>query len=105
MSSDAAELCKLAENGYFAVKLSYFQEIATICDLYGIDYEDIREALADDPRIGRDHVVAMGGWGGSHCLRKDVPGLAANSLGRSTMSEAAIKANEEYELYVAGKVF
>ena len=97
MTAKAAEITKLSENSFFSVKLSYFQEIKMICDLHGVNYEDVRRALGDDPRIGASHTLALQGWGGSHCLPKDTDALVAAGLGRASMAAAAIRSNAEYE--------
>jgi len=70
MSEESAELTKHLSNGLLATKVSFNNEAATLAEAYGADIEDIRIAMGDDPRIGRDFMYVGPGWGGS-CFPKD----------------------------------
>ncbi len=70
----AAELIKLAANAFLALKLSYVNEIAQICDEVGVDIEDIVAGVGSDSRIGETYLRAGLGFGGS-CIPKDARAL------------------------------
>ncbi len=101
-SSKAAELVKYICNCFFAVKLSFFNEMKQVSDKLGIRYEDIIGMILTDARIGNSHWSAPGhdgnhGWGGK-CFPKDLNALVvkAKELGVDpTMLEAAWKKNLE----------
>ncbi|MYW90225.1 UDP-glucose/GDP-mannose dehydrogenase family protein [Amycolatopsis rubida] len=81
-SSASAELAKYASNGFLAVKASYANTLAELCEQCGADVRDVSGVMGLDPRIG-PHFLAPGpGWGGS-CLPKDASALlrAADSAG------------------------
>jgi len=77
-----AELIKYASNAMLATRISYMNEIANICDRYGIDVEDVRQGVGMDSRIGPAFLRAGCGYGGS-CFPKDVQALVriAQSVG------------------------
>lgn len=70
----SAELAKYACNGFLAVKASYTNEVADLCDAVGADVTEVAAVMAADPRIGRHFLAPGPGWGGS-CLPKDTRGL------------------------------
>ncbi|UCB42532.1 MAG: UDP-glucose/GDP-mannose dehydrogenase family protein [Dehalococcoidales bacterium] len=69
-----AEISKYASNVFLATRLSFINEIALLCDEYGIDVVEVAEIVGMDPRFGTGYLSAGLGWGGS-CLPKDVKGL------------------------------
>ncbi len=73
-----AELAKLAENTYLLSKVAIFAEFWDICQKNNICYEDFRECVTLDPRIGKPHTFIDDEYpvADSHCLNKDVPALA-----------------------------
>jgi UDPglucose 6-dehydrogenase len=77
-----AELIKYASNAMLATRISFMNEIANICDRYGIDVEDVRLGVGMDSRIGPAFLKAGCGYGGS-CFPKDVQALVriAQSVG------------------------
>lgn len=70
-----AEMVKYASNAFLATKISFINEIATICEAVGADVSEVAAAMGADPRIGSDFLRAGLGWGGG-CLPKDVEALA-----------------------------
>jgi UDPglucose 6-dehydrogenase len=66
-----AELAKHACNAFLALKISYANALARICELAGADVVRVTEVMGTDPRIGPDFLAAGLGYGGS-CLPKDV---------------------------------
>ena len=72
-----AELLKIIENAYFYSKLTFLNEVYDICNIYHIDYDDLRTMLTEDPRIESDHSFIHEGnrkISGS-CLPKDLNNL------------------------------
>jgi len=79
MSPAEAELAKYASNCFLAVKVSFINEIANICErIVGTDVTKVAKAIGLDPRIGAKFLRAGAGWGGS-CLPKDVRALISFS--------------------------
>ncbi|QWF80331.1 UDP-glucose 6-dehydrogenase TuaD [Amycolatopsis sp. CA-230715] len=74
--SDAAsaELVKYAANCFLAMKLSYVNAIAELCERLGADITSVTEGMGYDRRIGRSFLKPGPGWGGS-CLPKDTHAL------------------------------
>ena len=82
MSVTSAELTKHASNSFLAMKISYINEIARICELAGADVEQVAQGMGLDPRIGSRFLLAGVGYGGS-CFPKDVEAFIrlADALG------------------------
>jgi UDPglucose 6-dehydrogenase len=72
-----AELVKYAENAFLATKVTFFNEWARICETFGVEYDEWRELLLNDSRIGRSHTQSFAGqrYYNSHCLNKDIPAI------------------------------
>ena len=70
----SAELVKYAANCYLAMKLSYVNAIAELCDRLGADISDVTEGMGYDKRIGQAFLQPGPGWGGS-CLPKDTSAM------------------------------
>lgn len=70
----SAELIKYAANAFLAVKISFINSIADLCERVGADIETVADAVGADPRIGRGCLRAGLGFGGS-CLPKDTASL------------------------------
>lgn len=68
---NSAELIKHASNSFLALKISYANMIADLCERVGADIEEVAHAMGLDPRIGRQFLNAGLGFGG-FCLPKDV---------------------------------
>jgi len=69
-----AEMIKYAANAFLATKISFINEMASLCDRIGGNINDVEEGIALDPRIGPHFLKAGLGYGGS-CFPKDVRGL------------------------------
>jgi UDPglucose 6-dehydrogenase len=73
-----AEMAKYAANSFLAVKVSYANEMFDLCERLGVAYDQVREMVAADPRIGASHLdVFDGGYRGygGKCLPKDSKSL------------------------------
>ena len=69
-----AEMIKYASNGFLAIKISFINEIANICEALGADVRAVAHGMGTDRRIGPEFLRAGIGWGGS-CFPKDVKAL------------------------------
>ncbi len=69
-----AEMIKYAANTFLAMKISFINEMANVCDVTGADVHDVARALGLDQRIGRKFLHPGPGYGGS-CFPKDVKSL------------------------------
>ena len=76
--SHTAELIKLASNTYLANRISFFNEVETLCRHFNADSRDVIVGMSSDPRIGHGYNNPSFGYGG-YCLPKDVKQLQADA--------------------------
>lgn len=101
-----AEMIKYASNVYLATKIGYINELAGLCDLFGVNVLEVAQAMGLDPRIGPDFLNPGPGWGGS-CLPKDIKefmGLAEARGMKLLIAGAVEAANWRQFEAVVGKV-
>jgi len=72
----SAEMIKYAANAFLALKISFINEIAGLCEKVGADVVEVARGIGLDPRIGPGFLGAGLGWGGS-CFPKDTAALLA----------------------------
>ena len=97
VSRRSAEMIKYASNDFLALKISYLNDIANLCELVGADVEDVAKGMSYDCRIGSRFLKAGIGYGGS-CFPKDTKALKylAEKHGYHLRTvEAAVAVNSE----------
>lgn len=95
MNRRSAEMTKYACNDFLALKISYMNDIANLCELLGADITKVAEGMKYDDRIGANFLNAGVGYGGS-CFPKDTKALKyqANKVGYELKTvEAAVAVN------------
>lgn len=96
-----AEMIKYASNAFLATKISFINEIANICEIYGIDVKEVANGMGLDRRIGMHFLNAGMGFGGS-CFPKDVLALIAIAKEKNyepKLLEEVINLNERQKLW------
>jgi len=101
-----AELIKYASNAFLAVKVSFINEMANLCEGVGADVQVVAKGMGLDRRIGPKFLHAGPGYGGS-CFPKDT--LALLQIGKENnidlgIIKATVKANELQKEKAAGKI-
>ena len=106
MGLESAELTKYAANAFLATKISFINEIATLCEALGADAHAVARGMGLDGRIGRKFLHPGPGYGGS-CFPKDTQALAriAQEHGVSSrIVEAVIEVNEAQKARMIQKI-
>jgi UDPglucose 6-dehydrogenase len=102
----SAEMIKYASNAYLAVRLTFVNSIAEMCEIAGADIRHVTKGMGADHRIGTAFLQPGPGWGGS-CFPKDTEALVrtAGQLGfELDLVKAAIAINTQHTRRVADKV-
>jgi len=105
-SSESAELIKHASNAFLAMKISFINAVANICETVGADIEDVGRGLGSDTRIGPCLLRAGIGYGGP-CLPKDIAAFYSETQDygcRFELLDEVRKINEEQRQRFVKKV-
>ena len=105
-SVETAEMIKYASNSFLALKISYINEIANLCESLGADVHDVANAMGQDGRISDKFLHPGPGFGGS-CFPKDLEAMLAISKNKNLMMEtvkSAIIANKNQKKRMADKL-
>lgn len=103
---ETAEMIKYASNAFLAMKITYINEIANLCEKVGANVQQVAKAMGKDGRISPKFLHAGAGYGGS-CFPKDTKALTeiAKIHGENiSIIEATILANEKQKLRMANKI-
>ena len=105
-SVETAEMIKYASNSFLALKISYINEIANLCEEVGADVHQVAKAMGQDGRISSKFLHPGPGFGGS-CFPKDIESLYA--LGKEKNIElntidATIKTNKNQKKRILNKL-
>lgn len=101
-----AEMIKYAANAMLATKISFMNEVALMCDEFGVDVENVRRGIGTDPRIGPSFIYPGCGYGGS-CFPKDVRAMinmAENAGLTDTIFDAVERRNQKQQLVLVDKI-
>jgi UDPglucose 6-dehydrogenase len=101
-----SELIKYAANAYLAMKVTYINEIADLCEKLGADVQQVARGIGLDKRIGPKFLHAGPGYGGS-CFPKDTLALvrtAADAGAPMRLVETTVAINAERKASLAGRV-
>lgn len=102
-----AELIKYASNSFLAMKISFINNIARLCDAVGADVDKVAKGMALDPRIGSSCLKAGIGYGGS-CFPKDTNGLYWIANDKSVpfeLMKSTIEINETQIDYFMNQIY
>lgn len=103
---ETAEMIKYASNAFLAVKITFINEVANLCEKVGANVQDVARAMGRDGRIGAKFLHPGPGYGGS-CFPKDTQAMAR--IGRDygeplTLVETTIAANERQKQRMVKKI-
>jgi UDPglucose 6-dehydrogenase len=107
MDVKSAEMTKYASNSFLAVKISYINEIANICEKVGADVEMVRIGMYTDKRIGSQFLYPGLGYGGS-CFPKDIKALSKTAKDNACdyqLLKAADNINKKQREIFLDKIF
>ncbi len=105
MNNESAELVKYASNDFLALKLSFINEIANLCEVVGADISEVSLGMGHDSRIGNKFLKAGVGYGGS-CFPKDTKAthwLASVHGHELKTIKATIEVNEQQKMVLLNK--
>lgn len=105
-SLETAELTKYAANAFLAMKITFINEIADLCDKVGANVQDVAKGIGLDGRIGKKFLHAGPGYGGS-CFPKDTLALlrtARDVEAPLRLIEATVAVNDARKAGLAGRV-
>jgi UDPglucose 6-dehydrogenase len=104
---ESAEMIKYAANAFLAMKITFINEVAALCEKVGADIKAVSKGIGMDGRIGNKFLHAGPGYGGS-CFPKDTKAMARIGQDHSApmqIIETVIKVNEEVKRRMIDKIF
>ncbi len=106
VSRESAELAKYTANAFLALKISFINEIADLCEELGADVQEVASAIGKDRRIGDKFLHPGPGYGGS-CFPKDVSAIirtAREAKVPVSIIEQVSRVNDERKISMAGRI-
>lgn len=106
VSPESAELAKYAANAFLALKISFINEVADLCEEVGADVQEVAGAIGKDRRIGDKFLHPGPGYGGS-CFPKDVSALirtAREARAPLSLIEQVQRVNDERKIAMASRI-
>lgn len=106
VSRESAELAKYAANAFLAMKISFINEVADLCEEVGANVQEVAGAIGKDRRIGDKFLHPGPGYGGS-CFPKDVSAIIRTGREHKTplsLIEQVQTVNDERKLAMAGRI-
>ena len=103
---ETAELIKYASNAFLAVKISFINQIADLCEEVGANVHEVAKGMGLDKRIGSKFLHAGPGYGGS-CFPKDTLALVKTAEMHNVdmpMVDGVVRYNDERKIAMAGRV-
>jgi UDPglucose 6-dehydrogenase len=103
---ETAEMIKYASNAFLAVKITFINEVANLCEKVGANVQEVARAMGRDGRIGSKFLHPGPGYGGS-CFPKDTQALARAGRDHGeclTVLEATVHANERQKTRMVAKI-
>ncbi len=102
----SSELIKYASNAFLAMKITFINEMADLCEAVGADVQSVARGIGLDKRIGAKFLHAGPGWGGS-CFPKDTLALVRTARDAGVpirLVETTMQVNDDRKKAIAGKV-
>jgi UDPglucose 6-dehydrogenase len=106
VSRESAELAKYAANAFLALKISFINEVADLCEELGGNVQEVASAIGKDGRIGDKFLHPGPGYGGS-CFPKDVSALirtAREARAPLSIIEQVQRVNDERKIAMASRI-
>lgn len=106
VTRESAELAKYAANAFLAMKISFINEVADLCEEVGADVQEVASAIGKDRRIGDKFLHPGPGYGGS-CFPKDVSALVRTAREHKapiSLIEQVQRVNDERKIAMAARI-
>ena len=106
MDPRSAELTKYASNAMLAIRISFINQMANLCEAVGAEINDVRRGMGSDRRIGTQFLFPGVGYGGS-CFPKDVQALIQSAAAQNldfSLLKATDKVNDEQKRMLVDRV-